>query len=112
MNLRWPRKVRLSGLAVKVAYVRQPKVEGEVCVGSFSRETHRIEIKRDLPPPMKFLVLMHEMFHAWYWMHANRPSLERLTEEEAVSMFSAAACGIMQDNPILRSIAAKLDGTP
>lgn len=110
--IRWPKTLRLSGVNVPVIYPAQPRSGGENCVGTFTRDSHQIAVKRSLPPGIKYAVLIHEAFHAWYWLHANRPSSERLTEEEAVSMFGAAACNIMQDNPCLREIAAALDGTP
>lgn len=107
--LRWPRKVRIAGLVVPVRYVRVVSSSDDVPVaGTFCRTTQRIEIEKTTNDHVRYMLLCHEMLHAWYWVHVKRPDKTRLTEERAVSLMAGAMAAIWLDNPPVRRLAEQL----
>ena len=59
-----PCTVHGAGGPIVVKLVDRPKVEGEVCWGSWDDGTRTIELERSARPAHRWRVLFHELEHA------------------------------------------------
>lgn len=105
---RWPHQLRVAGVRVGVSYSQK----ATKLAGSFSEDFKRICVDGTMAPGVRFHTLIHELLHAWWWLHRDAGAKKRqISEEDAVSLFSGAVASLLLENPSLRRLAASLQHT-
>lgn len=90
---------------VKVSYGNieilplSPTEFGDDTLGIYDQSKHTILIRHDLPPSKQASVLIHELIHACFDLHALRR--EKLTEEDVCEMLDGPITALLTDNGTL-----------
>lgn len=92
-----PSEVRVGGFTYKV-YERSDFVKNQGAFGTCDNDLSIIMIGRDLTKAMQLNTLIHEIFHAIYYVYSIQDNDE---EERVVNTFANGWHQVLNDNPQL-----------